>query len=45
VYSGHNGYADWGPPPASKRVVIAVGLGSPAALAPYATGCELKARV
>jgi 4-amino-4-deoxy-L-arabinose transferase-like glycosyltransferase len=45
VYSGHNGYADWGPPPASKHVVIAVGLGSPAALAPYASGCELKARV
>jgi Dolichyl-phosphate-mannose-protein mannosyltransferase len=29
VYSGHNGWADWGPPPASRGPVVVVGLSRP----------------
>jgi hypothetical protein len=29
VYSGHNGFADWGPPPASAGPVVYVGEGAP----------------
>ena len=29
VYSGQNSYADWGPPPASARTVVAVGIDEP----------------
>jgi 4-amino-4-deoxy-L-arabinose transferase-like glycosyltransferase len=39
VYSGHNGFGDWGPPPATAGPVIYVGDDVPSAL----TGCERKA--
>lgn len=29
VFSGHNGYGDWGPPPASARPVVWVGYAAP----------------
>jgi hypothetical protein len=31
VFSGHNGFGDWGPPPEGARPVIVVGLADPAA--------------
>ena len=31
VYSGHNGFGDWGPPPASSGPVVYVGFEKPAA--------------
>lgn len=45
VYSGHNGYADWGPPPDAKQVTVVVGVGSPAQLGGFATGCVQKATI
>jgi hypothetical protein len=41
VYSGHNGYAGWGPPPDGAAPVIAVGDGAAAHL----TGCTVADRV
>lgn len=41
VYSGHNGYADWGPPPDDAAPVIAVGE----AAAAHLTGCTLADRI
>jgi hypothetical protein len=32
AYSGHNGYAEWGPPPESARTVIVLGYGAQAGL-------------
>lgn len=29
VFSGHNGYGDWGPPPVSARPVVWVGFARP----------------
>jgi 4-amino-4-deoxy-L-arabinose transferase-like glycosyltransferase len=34
AYSGHNGFAAWGPPPESATTVIVLGYGSPSLLAP-----------
>jgi 4-amino-4-deoxy-L-arabinose transferase-like glycosyltransferase len=55
VYSGHNAYGDWGPPPAGSAPVIAVGLGpleSPVADAHASTSsaavlrnCNVVARI
>ena len=39
VYSGHNSYADWGPPPPGDAPVIAVGR----QVIPYLRGCTLAA--
>ena len=41
VYSGHNGFGDWGPPPAGAGPVLYVGDQAPAAL----TGCRRVAKL
>ena len=41
VFSGHNAYADWGPPPGSAGPVIAVGRG----LTPHLRGCRQVASI
>ncbi|MEA2191607.1 MAG: hypothetical protein QOI73_1728 [Solirubrobacteraceae bacterium] len=43
VFSGHNAYGDWGPPPARGRPVIAVGL--TAADLARLRGCRVAARI
>jgi hypothetical protein len=43
AFSGHNAYADWGPPPARAGPVIAVGL-PPRALG-HLAGCRVVARI
>jgi hypothetical protein len=37
VFSGHNGYADWGPPPAGAGPVVVVGYRDPGR---FLTGCR-----
>ena len=44
AYSGHNGFAEWGPPPDRRGPVLTVGL-APGTLARAFTGCRLAARV
>ena len=44
AFSGHNGFAEWGPPADRPGPVVAVGL-SEAELAPHFDGCRLVARV
>jgi 4-amino-4-deoxy-L-arabinose transferase-like glycosyltransferase len=44
VYSGHNSFWSWGPPPADATAVVAVGLAH-SDLAPHFQHCELVARV
>jgi hypothetical protein len=43
-YSGHNAYADWGPPPAAGAPVITVGL-TPAEMDAHLHGCRVVARI
>jgi 4-amino-4-deoxy-L-arabinose transferase-like glycosyltransferase len=45
VYSGHNSYWSWGPPPEDRTVVIHVGDWRPADWRPYFTGCTDAATV
>ncbi len=45
VYSGHNGYWDWGPPPASDTVVVLVGDWFTTNGGPYFTGCHVAAHL
>ena len=45
AYSGHNGYANWGQPPATATRVLLVGYGSPAAAAPSFLDCFAAGRV
>ena len=40
VYSGHNAYWDWGPPPADRTVVVHVGDWRPADYGTYFIGCH-----
>ena len=40
VYSGHNSYWSWGPPPEDRTVVIHVGDWRPTDYATYFTGCR-----
>jgi dolichyl-phosphate-mannose-protein mannosyltransferase len=40
VYSGHNAYWDWGPPPAGDTVVIHVGDWRPTDFSQYFIGCR-----
>ncbi|HMK93311.1 MAG TPA: glycosyltransferase family 39 protein [Thermoleophilia bacterium] len=45
VYSGHNSYWSWGPPPEDRTLVIHVGGWRPADWRPYFTGCTDAATV
>ncbi len=45
VYSGHNAYGWWGPPPGSSNPVLVVGYDDRAELTRRFTGCTLLARV
>ena len=43
-YSGHNGWALWGPPPNSRRTVVLIGISATQARHDF-TGCRLQARI
>ncbi|MBU6424260.1 MAG: hypothetical protein KGQ88_09520 [Chloroflexi bacterium] len=45
VYSGHNSFWYWGPPPAERTVVIHVGDWRPADRSAYFLGCRDVARI
>lgn len=45
VYSGHNGYWSWGPPPADRTVVVHVGDWRPTDYTDYFTGCRDVAHI
>jgi Dolichyl-phosphate-mannose-protein mannosyltransferase len=40
IYSGHNSYWSWGPPPADRTIVIHVGDWRPTDYGSYFTGCR-----
>ena len=44
AYSGHNAYADWGPPPDSTRPVVVVGT-SLSETEPFFAGCTQKGSI
>jgi hypothetical protein len=44
AYSGHNAFADWGPPPDRPSQVIVVGL-APARVEKHFRGCRVAARI
>ena len=45
VYSGHNSYWSWGPPPADRTVVVHVGDWRPADWSRFFVGCHVVAYV
>ena len=45
VYSGHNAYWDWGPPPADRTVVVHVGDWRPADWSQFFVGCHDVAHI
>ena len=45
VYSGHNAFWDWGPPPANLTVVVHVGDWRPADWSQFFVGCHVVATV
>jgi 4-amino-4-deoxy-L-arabinose transferase-like glycosyltransferase len=45
VYSGHNAYWAWGPPPPDRTVVIHVGDWRPADYGQFFTGCQVVATI
>ena len=45
AYSGHNGFSEWGPPPAGDTHVLLAGFARPADAAPYFTACRILATV
>ena len=45
VYSGHNAYWDWGPPPPDRTVVVHVGDWRPADWSAFFVGCQMVAHV
>ena len=45
VYSGHNGFWYWGPPPADRTVVVHVGDWTAADWSPYFTSCRIVAHI
>ena len=44
AYSGHNAYAQWGPPPDGSAPIIVVGI-DPAQLATHMRGCTIAAHI
>ena len=45
VYSGHNAFWDWGPPPADRTVVVHVGDWTSADSSADFVGCRIVARI
>jgi len=45
AYSGHNGFSEWGIPPADDGHALVVGFDGPADAAPEFTGCRRVATV
>ena len=45
VYSGHNAYWAWGPPPADRTVVVHVGDWRPTDYGQFFTGCQVVASI
>ncbi len=45
AYSGHNGFSEWGMPPAADTRVLLVGFDNPANAAPYFEQCRTLATV
>jgi hypothetical protein len=45
IYSGHNAYWTWGPPPADRTVVVHVGDRRPTDWSSYFVGCHDVARI
>ena len=45
VYSGHNGFWYWGPPPAGRTVVVHVGDWTAADWSPFFASCRTVARI
>jgi hypothetical protein len=45
VYSGHNAYWAWGPPPADRTVVVHVGDWRPADYGQFFSGCQVVATI
>ena len=45
VYSGHNSYWDWGPPPANLTVVVHVGEWRPTDWSQFFVGCHVVAYI
>jgi hypothetical protein len=45
VYSGHNSYWDWGPPPDDRTIIVHVGDWRPTDYGSYFTGCRDVARI
>jgi Dolichyl-phosphate-mannose-protein mannosyltransferase len=45
VFSGHNAYWDWGPPPTDRTVVVHVGDWRPAAWSQFFVGCRDVAQI
>jgi hypothetical protein len=44
AYSGHNGFSEWGEPPATDTGAVIVGFDNPASAAPNFTDCRTLAR-
>ena len=45
IYSGHNSFWDWGPPPADRTVVVHVGDWRPADWSQFFVGCHVVAHI
>jgi 4-amino-4-deoxy-L-arabinose transferase-like glycosyltransferase len=45
IYSGHNSFWDWGPPPSDRTMVVHVGDWTTAEWSPFFIGCRIVAHV
>ncbi len=45
AYSGHNGFAEWGPPPETATSVVLIGFGGQFGPGAFFTGCRVAATV